>query len=322
MLTCDDRLNRTVTQDSHCERKALAQLCDRRRGSVFLREAEERAAEHDDENDGGIDPIANEEGDGRAKDQDQDERARELVEQQPDCRDFTPFLNDIRAVALEAFGGLCRGKTLGTRGERGEQIRRIAAPVRVLSRDPRYGLIAPGHQDRRPGHGRIPMTITKETPAFRGRRLALDKGAIIEDGSARVVGFLSLVASLRATAVMGWMSGAPVDAPTRHARFHQPAARSSMPRARLGYHPTSLALWGTASIPDHAAPPIQSPQLFTCLPTSSPPLCEARSISGLYSPLRAAALSWARRRKASCAASTLSRLPRQVSSTGCCSARA
>ena len=161
-MACDDRLNRTVTQDSRCECKSLAQLRDRRRGSVLLREAEERAAEYDDENDGGIDPIANEEGDGRAKDEDQDQRARELVEQQPDGRDLTLLLDDIRAVALEAFGGLDRGKTLGSRGERGKQLRRIAAPVRVLSRDPRHGLIAPSrqmaadrHRDRRSTHRMI-----------------------------------------------------------------------------------------------------------------------------------------------------------------------
>ena len=62
------------------------------------------------------DPIANKKRDGRAKDEDQDERARELVEQQPDCRDLTLFLNDIRALALEAFGGFCQGKTLGICG--------------------------------------------------------------------------------------------------------------------------------------------------------------------------------------------------------------
>jgi hypothetical protein len=38
-------------------------------------------------------------------------------------------------VARKAFGGLCRRKSFGGRRERGQQLGRITAPIRVLNND-------------------------------------------------------------------------------------------------------------------------------------------------------------------------------------------
>ena len=162
----NDRPNRTVAQHAHGECQPLAQLRDRGRRSILLREAEKRAAEHDGEDDRGIDPVANEEGDRRAKDEDQDQRARELVEQQPDRRDVTLFLDGIRSVAQEAVGGLGRGKALRTRAKSGEQVRRIATPERVGVQRPWPVPIIFGHQRSNDGRLHEDATLAAAAPGI------------------------------------------------------------------------------------------------------------------------------------------------------------
>ena len=71
-----------VAHDAASQRQAAFQLFDRRRRAVFLKEAEQRASEHDRQNDGRIHPLLQHQRDRSGEDEDEDERALELPQKQ------------------------------------------------------------------------------------------------------------------------------------------------------------------------------------------------------------------------------------------------
>ena len=66
----------------HVSARRRLQLLDRRRRPVLLKEAEQRAAEHDRQDDGRIHPLLQRQRDRGGEDQDEDERALELPQKQ------------------------------------------------------------------------------------------------------------------------------------------------------------------------------------------------------------------------------------------------
>ena len=74
-----------VPHDAACQRQARLQLLDRRGRAVLLKEAEQRAAEHDRQNDRRVHPLLQHQRDRGGEDQNEDERAFELAQKQTKC---------------------------------------------------------------------------------------------------------------------------------------------------------------------------------------------------------------------------------------------
>ena len=94
-------LQRAVAQHARGEGEPLPQRGDRRRGAVFLGKAQRDAAEHDRQDDRGVEPVAQDQRDRGADDEDQDQRTRELVAEQQPHRVLGLLVETVGAVALE-----------------------------------------------------------------------------------------------------------------------------------------------------------------------------------------------------------------------------
>ena len=95
-----------VAQHTGGQRERLLELLDGGRGPVLLKEAEQRAAQHDEDNDPGIDPFLQRQRDHGAEDENEHERAFELPQSQAKSVGAAVLLDGIRAVALEPAQGL------------------------------------------------------------------------------------------------------------------------------------------------------------------------------------------------------------------------
>ena len=103
-------------------RHLRTQFLDGVAGPIFLHKAEHRAAEDHGQHDAGVDPLAQKGGNNRGEDQDQNERAFELAQQQPERRGLPLGFNRVWPVLFDAalgvglleavIGGVQRGKKL------------------------------------------------------------------------------------------------------------------------------------------------------------------------------------------------------------------
>jgi hypothetical protein len=90
-------------------------------GAPLLREAQQRAAGDDGEDDRGLDPVAQQQRDRRGEDQDQHERARELVRQQPEPCRARLALQRIAAMLPQSTRRLACAQACGRAVQRGQQ---------------------------------------------------------------------------------------------------------------------------------------------------------------------------------------------------------
>lgn len=90
----------------------LAEFLHSACGRVFLEEAEHRAAEDDDQDDPGVHPFPDEQGDGGGGDQDQQQRAAELGQEQADGGGLRLGGERVGSELLEEAGGLRGGEAL------------------------------------------------------------------------------------------------------------------------------------------------------------------------------------------------------------------
>ena len=96
------RLLHAVAHHAARQREALLQFLDRRGRPVFLEEAEQRAAEDDRQDDGGVHPLLEHQRDRGGEGQDEDERAFELAQQQPQRAQARRVLDAVGADAGQA----------------------------------------------------------------------------------------------------------------------------------------------------------------------------------------------------------------------------
>ena len=99
------RLLHPVPHHAAHQREASLQLLDRRGRPVFLKEAEQRAAEDDRQNDGGVHPLLQHQRDRGSESQDEDERALELAQKEAKRAEAWCIFNAVGADK----GKLCRG---------------------------------------------------------------------------------------------------------------------------------------------------------------------------------------------------------------------
>ena len=117
---------------AHCrdlERQAIAQPRHGRRCSVLLREAQETAACHDQQDDGGVSPLPQQEGDTGAEDQDEHQRALDLPQQQPGGACHLGGSNPVLAIPRQTGIGLFLGKSRAGGAQRYQKLIRVPGPV-------------------------------------------------------------------------------------------------------------------------------------------------------------------------------------------------
>ena len=93
----------------------MLELLHRGRGAILLIEAEQRAAQHDRQDDAGIGPFAQHKRDRGAEDQDKDERAFELAQQEAQRAKPGGVLDAVGADVAQLFGGTVDGEALRRR---------------------------------------------------------------------------------------------------------------------------------------------------------------------------------------------------------------
>ena len=74
-------------------------------GPIFLHEAEHGAADHHGQHDDGVGPLPDERRNRGGEDQDENERALELVQEQPQRRGPPPLAQGVQPVAAQAALG-------------------------------------------------------------------------------------------------------------------------------------------------------------------------------------------------------------------------
>jgi hypothetical protein len=117
---------------AHCrelERQVIAQPRHGGRGAILLHEAEEAAACHDQKDDGGVSPLAQQEGDTGAEDQDEHQRALELPQQQPGGACHLGGSNRVLAIPRQTGIGLFLGKSRAGGAQRDQKLIRVPGPV-------------------------------------------------------------------------------------------------------------------------------------------------------------------------------------------------
>ena len=118
-----------VPHDTASQRQAAFQLLDRRRRPVLLKEAEQRASEHDRQNDGRVHPLLQHQRDRSGEDEDEDERALELPQKQTKRAQARRVFNAVGADQAKLRGGFLRRKAAGARSQCGPQRGGVLAPV-------------------------------------------------------------------------------------------------------------------------------------------------------------------------------------------------
>jgi hypothetical protein len=99
---------RAVAHHRDHRREHLPERIERPLGAVLLDEPEQRAEEHDRQDDPGVHQLAERRRQARRREQDHDQRVLELSQQQPPSRDARGGGDDVRTVAREPSGGLGR----------------------------------------------------------------------------------------------------------------------------------------------------------------------------------------------------------------------
>ena len=99
------RLLHPVPHHPAGQREAALQFLDRRGRPVLLKEAEQRAAEHDRQDDAGVHPLLQHQRDRGGESQDEDERAFELAQQQPQRAQARRILDAVGADQAKLLGG-------------------------------------------------------------------------------------------------------------------------------------------------------------------------------------------------------------------------
>ena len=107
-----------VPHDTASQRQSAFQLLDCRRRPVLLKEAEQRASEHDRQNDGRIHPLLQHQRDRSGEDEDEDERALELPQKQSKRAQVRRVFNAVGADQAKLRGGFLRRKAAGARPQR------------------------------------------------------------------------------------------------------------------------------------------------------------------------------------------------------------
>ena len=132
---------------------------------MLLHEAERRAAKYYSQHDRGIWPFPCDDGNNRRKDQNQNQRAFELVQKQRECGGLASRFESVRSISLQSSLGIILAKALRRRPQFRQELLRGMAPV--IGRCGPITLVLSGMQITRkelgPRHSRPPLKITKRS---------------------------------------------------------------------------------------------------------------------------------------------------------------
>ena len=114
-----------TTDDARLRGGETSERCDRALGSIFLKEADQGVRHDDREDGGGVDRLADRDGDGRRPDQHPDDDAAELRGQDVEPGDLASRAEHVRAARAEPPARLVGAQPSGgVAHDRGEDVLR------------------------------------------------------------------------------------------------------------------------------------------------------------------------------------------------------